>query len=85
MSSKRLRCCVVGCNNEHSSRQLLLTSEPLKTQRITFVSEGNVPLIYINASRFARIIHDPASTTEEVSTRFLFLMNLCKSHFLIMC
>ncbi len=25
---------VVGCNNEYSSRQLLLTSEPLKTQRI---------------------------------------------------
>ncbi len=33
----------VGCNNEHSSRHLLLTSEPLKTQMITFVSEGNAP------------------------------------------
>ncbi len=41
MASKRLRCFVVGCNNEHSSRHLLLTSEPLKTQWITFVFEGN--------------------------------------------
>ncbi len=31
---KRLRCFVVGCNNEYSSRQLLPTSEPLRTQRI---------------------------------------------------
>ncbi len=41
MSSKRLRRSVVGCNNEHICRHLLLTSEPLKTQWITFVSEGN--------------------------------------------
>ncbi len=36
---KRSRCLVVGCNNEYSSRHLLPTSEPLKTQRInlTFV------------------------------------------------
>ncbi len=39
----KLRCFVVGCNNEYSSRHLLLTSEPLKTQRITFVCEGNAP------------------------------------------
>ncbi len=32
----------------------------------------------------ARIIPDPASPTEEVSTRF-FKMNLCKLPFLIMC
>ncbi len=31
---KWLRCLVVRCNYEYSSRQLLLTSEPLKTQRI---------------------------------------------------
>ncbi len=30
-------------SNDHSSRHLLPTSEPLKTQRITFVSEGNAP------------------------------------------
>ncbi len=43
---KRLRCLVVECNNEHSSRHLLLTSEPLKTQRInvTFVFEVNAPI-----------------------------------------
>ncbi len=71
---KRLRCFVVGCNNEYSSRQLLPTSEPLKTQRIniTFVFEGNAPiLICLNASMFARIIRYTASSTEEVSIRFL--------------
>ncbi len=31
---KRLRCFVVWCNNEYSCHHLLLTSEPLKTQRI---------------------------------------------------
>ncbi len=31
---KRLKCFVVGCNNEYSGRNLLPTSEPLKTQRI---------------------------------------------------
>ncbi len=34
MTPKRSRCLVVGCNNEHSSRYLLPTSEPLK--KITF-------------------------------------------------
>ncbi len=33
---KRLSCFVVGCNNEYSSLHLLLTSEPLKMQRINF-------------------------------------------------
>ncbi len=41
MSPKRLRCSVVGCNNEHSSCHLLLTSKP-----ITFVFYGMCPLIY---------------------------------------
>ncbi len=55
---------------KNSIRHLLQTYEPLKTQRITFVFEGNVPLIYQNVSIFVRIICDPASPTEEVSIRF---------------
>ncbi len=43
MSLKWLRCFVVRCNNEHSSRHLLPTSELLKMQWITFVSEGYAP------------------------------------------
>ncbi len=60
-----LRCFVVGCNNEYSSHHLPLTSEPLKTQRIngTFILKWMRRfLIYLNASMFARIIRDPAST-----------------------
>ncbi len=83
---KWLRCFVVGCNNEYSNRQLLPTSEPLKTQRInvTFALKWmrRFP-IYINASMFARTIRDLASSTGEVSIRVF--MNLCKSPFLIMC
>ncbi len=68
MTPKQLRCFVVGCNNEHSSNHLLLSSEPLKG--IVFGFEGNAPSIYLNASMFTRIIRDPASCTEEVSTSF---------------
>ncbi len=69
MSPKRLRCSVVGCNDEHSSRHLIPTSELLKTQRFTFVLKGMHPLIYLNVSMFAQIILDPASPHEEVSLR----------------
>ncbi len=67
----RLRCFVIGCNNEHSSRHLLLTSEPLKTQKInvTFVLKGTFLPICLNASMFVRIICDRASST-EVSLKF---------------
>ncbi len=85
-SIKRLRCFVVGCNNEHSSHHLLLTSEPLKVQRInvTFALKWmRQSPICLNASMFVWIIRDPASPTEEVSIR-VFFMNLCKSPFLIM-
>jgi len=50
---ERLRRLVVGCYNEYSSRNLLPTSEPLKTQRInvTFVLKGmSRSPICINAS-----------------------------------
>ncbi len=72
---KRLRGFVVGCNNEHSSYHLHLTSELLKTQwiNITFVFEGKSPIpICLNASMFVRIIRDPASSTEEVSIRVFY-------------
>ncbi len=72
---KRLRCFVVGYNNEYSSRHLLPSSELLKTQRInvTFVLKGmRRSLICLNASMFARINRDPASSTEEVSIRFFY-------------
>ncbi len=85
MTPKRLRWFVVGCNYEHSSRHLFPTSEPLKTQWVTFVSEGNEPPIYLNAFMFTQIICDPASPTEEVSVRFFFFMNLWNSPFLITC
>ncbi len=39
-------------------------------QWIRFVFEGNAPTIYLNASMFMRIIHDPASPSEEESIRF---------------
>ncbi len=70
---KRLRRFVVGCNNAYSRRHLLPTSEPLKTQRInvTFSFKGCADPIYINASMFARIIRDPASSTRELSMKFL--------------
>ncbi len=41
-------------------------------QWITFVFEGNRPPFYLNAFMLARIIHDPASPTEEVSIRFFY-------------
>ncbi|XDV25389.1 hypothetical protein PO909_029312 [Leuciscus waleckii] len=57
MSSKRSRCFVDGCKNEHGSRHLLPTSEPLKTQWNTFIFEGNAPpnlpkFVYVCANHF---------------------------------
>ncbi len=73
---KRLRCLVVGCNNEYSSCHLLQTSELLKIQRIniTFVLKGmRRSPICLNVFMFTRIIRDPASSTEEVSIRVFVL------------
>ncbi len=50
MTSKQLRCFLVGCNNEHNSHHLLPSSERLK--RILFVSERNAASICLNASMF---------------------------------
>ncbi len=72
---RRLRCFVVGYSNEYSSRHLLPTSEPLKTQSINFTlvfKEMCRSPICLNASMFAQIILDPTSSTEEVSIRFFY-------------
>ncbi len=88
--TKRLRCFVLGCNNEYSSRKLLPTSEPLETKRITFDFEGIGPPIYLNVPMFTRNIRDPDSPTEEVSIRvfkeslnIVFPNNvlICKFHY----
>ncbi len=74
-SIKRLRCFVIGCKNEYSSRHLLPTSEPLKMQRVNFtfaLKRMRRSPIYINASMFARIIRDPDSPTEVVSIRVFY-------------
>ncbi|XP_016367233.1 uncharacterized protein LOC107707669 isoform X1 [Sinocyclocheilus rhinocerous] len=57
MAPKRLRCFVVGCNNEHYSRHLLPTSEPLKEQWITFAFKGKAPpdlpkCVYVCSNHF---------------------------------
>ncbi len=72
MTLKLLRCFVVGCNNKHRISHLLLSSEWLK--RSMFCFERNAPSIYLNTFMIAQIICDPASSTEEVSTRFFLLI-----------
>ncbi len=74
MTPKKLRYFVVGCNNEHSSRRLLPTSEPMKTQwiNITFVFEGNAPpdllkCIYVCAN------HSWSSFTYRINDYKVFL------------
>ncbi len=62
--------------NEHSNRHLLLTSEPLKTQWIMYVSEGNAPpdqpkCVYVHANH--------SSLTYRRTEYKVFFMNLCKS------
>ncbi len=62
---KRLKRFVVGCNNEYSSHQLLPTPDA-----VTFALKGmRRSPICLNAYMFARIIRDPASSTEDVSIR----------------
>ncbi len=77
---KRLKCLVDGCNNEYSSRHLLLTSELLKMQRInvTFALWMRRSPICLNA--FVRANHSWSSFIYRV---YGFFMNLWKSPFLI--
>ncbi len=77
---KRLRCFVVGCNNEYSSRHLLPTSEGAEAAEgarkwIIFALEGNEPPIYLNASMVEQIICDPALPT-EVYVLWIFVIRL---------
>ncbi len=73
---KRLRCFVFGCNNEHSSRQLLPTSELLKSQRI------NVTFALKWMHRSPICLHASMHSRSEYK---VFFMNLCKASFLITC
>ena len=43
MASKRLCCSVLGCNNKHRNHFDVPKFEPLKTQWLSFVFEGNIP------------------------------------------
>ncbi len=56
---KRLRCFIVGCDNEHSSCHLLPTSEPLKTQMInvTLVFERNAMIPDLSKCIYVRVNH----------------------------
>ncbi len=78
----RLRCSVVGCNNEYSIRHLLPTPEPQRIN-VNFGLKGMRLSRSTYMSLFAQIIHETASSTEEVSIRVF--MNLWKTPFLIIC
>ncbi len=72
VTPKRLRCFVVGCNNEHSRRSF---TPDIRTDKdaVDYVCfKGNAPPIYLNAFKFAQIICNPASPTDEVSIKFFY-------------
>ena len=66
MASERLWCSVLGCNKEHSSHFDVPKSDPLKTQWLSFVFEGNIPhdqrqCFHVCANHFTRLLYKRGS------------------------
>ncbi len=78
---KRLRCFVVDCNNEYSSRHLLPTSEPLKAQHY-FRFEVNAPIPNLPKCIYVRTNHLWSSLSYRKLSKTFFYES---SPFLIMC
>ncbi len=69
MLPKRLRCFVVGCNNEHSSNSFTPIIWAAEEDYVWCWRESALDLVRL-MRLFMRIICDPTASTEEDSTRF---------------